>query len=88
MFANPNAVEVRLRPAAFRTLFGFQQRSRTYWQCATQFHLPANAHVSIFVSSPWHDAKTAILSVNVFHVTFRVATDHWHFYYHEHSDQT
>ena len=69
---------------------GFRQFSRWYWQCDTRFGLPADAHLSIFVGCEPRCGHEVIrmVEVSAFHVTFRVGTDHLHFYYHELDEMT
>jgi hypothetical protein len=68
---------------------GFIECSNGYWQCEQGFGLPEDAWVSIFVGN-WavscrrrRSSPRKLIEVNAFHVTFKFAVDHIHFYYHE-----
>ncbi len=68
---------------------GFNERSGGYWQCEQGFGLPQHAWVSIFAGN-WatssrrrRSSRQELIEVSAFHVTFQVAVDHIHFYYHE-----
>jgi hypothetical protein len=68
---------------------GFRRRSDRYWRCEGRFSLQPNQHLSVF---PWSELSQRrgrnqdgprLVQLDVFHVTFAIAGEHLHFYYHE-----
>ncbi len=71
---------------------GFRRKSDRYWQCERRFGLPGSAHLSVF---SWSEqtippgrggGRRFLVELTEFHVTFRIALEHIHFYYHERGD--
>jgi len=63
---------------------GFRRQTRRLWLCKRRFGLPPNAHLSAFVdceSTLPH--RGTLIGLSTFHVTFEIASDNVHFYYHE-----
>src|SRR5437764_7015901 len=66
----------------------FRCHSEVYWQCEAGHGLPDDCHLSIFVHQFEKDRARRgpghrLLEVSAFHVTFLLAFDRVHFYYHE-----
>lgn len=66
---------------------GLRRRSEGYWQADRRYGLPADAYLSVFAHA--HERPPAggeRVDVCAFHVTFYLAPDRVHFYYHEVAD--
>jgi hypothetical protein len=68
---------------------GFRRKSERYWQCVRRFELPDAAYLSLFSWSeqfiPAGDGRY-LVELSEFHVTFQIALERIHFYYHERSE--
>jgi hypothetical protein len=64
---------------------GFRRRAERFWRCERRYGLAGPDHLSVF---PWGEVRLPggrrLVELTEFHVTYFLAGERLHFYYHEH----